>query len=128
MKNNKGMTFIEVMISIAILLFLFFAVFYTLGNVMSGAILAEKKVELINELDTRVNQYGVTGNFDTASSNGMVFSELSISDMVKEFVAENQTYGLSVLKRSYASLTPLQKALQSLGPYMKEAKKNIHSR
>jgi type II secretory pathway pseudopilin PulG len=118
MKKNKGITFIEVIISLVILLFLFFAVFYTLGNVLSGSILAQKKVEIINELDTRVNHYDITGSFDETSSNGITFSQTSISAMVKEFVASSQAYGISVLKRSYASLGAIER---ELGPYMKAA-------
>ena len=118
MKKNKGITFIEVMIAVAILLFLFFAVFYTLGNVLSGGILAQKKVQMINELDNRVNHYDVTGDFDSATSNGMTFTETSISSMVKEFVISSQAYGMSVIKRSYASLSAIE---IELGPYMKAA-------
>ena len=117
-RKNKGITFIEVIIALAILIFLFFAVFYTLGNVLTGGILAQKKMELINELDGRVNHYGVTGDFDDTSSDGMTFTETSISGMVKEFVANSQAYGISVIKRSYASLNAIER---ELGPYMKAA-------
>ncbi len=48
----------------------------------------------------------------------MTFSQSSISDMVKEFVVNSQAYGISVIKRSYASLGAIER---QLGPYMKAA-------
>ncbi|ADA79272.1 type II secretion system protein [Francisella tularensis] len=66
-KANKGFTIIEVLIVAALGLFTLMTAFYAIGNILSNAILTEKKVELVDELETRVDEYMLTGSFDDSS-------------------------------------------------------------
>lgn len=65
-KANKGFTIIEVLIVAALGLFTLMTAFYAIGNILSNAILTEK-VELVDELETRVDEYMLTGSFDDNS-------------------------------------------------------------
>jgi type II secretory pathway pseudopilin PulG len=99
--KNKGMTLVEKLAAAAILLFLFFMAFYTLGNILSGAILAEKKVQLIDELDKRVNAYELDSSFDTSTSEDMSFSEVNANNEIIDFTATNSNFSLSIVKRAF---------------------------
>ncbi|APC95399.1 type II secretion system protein [Francisella tularensis subsp. novicida] len=119
-KANKGFTIIEVLIVAALGLFTLMTAFYAIGNILSNAILTEKKVELVDELETRVDEYMLTGNFDDSSLGNITFSRVdSGSSMIREFVATNPDFSLQVTKRTYSVTTPATDAItQILGPYM----------
>ncbi|MDE5000667.1 type II secretion system protein, partial [Francisella tularensis] len=63
----KGFTIIEVLIVAALGLFTLMTAFYSIGTILSNAILTENKVELVDELETRVDEYILTGSFDDNS-------------------------------------------------------------
>ncbi|MDE5018827.1 type II secretion system protein, partial [Francisella tularensis subsp. holarctica] len=48
-------------------LFTLMTAFYAIGKILSNAILTEKKVELVDELETRVDEDMLTGSFDDNS-------------------------------------------------------------
>lgn len=117
-QKQKGISIIETLIAVSILLFLFFAAFYTLGNILGGTVLTEKKVELVNELDDRVEDYMLTGDFDENASGDITFSR-EIEGTTEFFRAYNLSQGLNVVKRTLSSLGPAALAMtQQLGPYM----------
>lgn len=123
LKRIKGISIIESLIAISILLFLFFAAFYTLGNILGGTVLTEKKTQLINALDFHVNDYMLTGNFDESASGDITFSRETIGS-TEVFKAYNVSSGLSVLKRTLSPLGPTALAMTTeLGPYMKAVNK-----
>ncbi|MDE4969744.1 PulJ/GspJ family protein, partial [Francisella tularensis] len=66
-KANNGFTLIEVLIVAALGLFTLMTAFSAIGNILSNAILSEKKVELVDELETRVYEYILTCSFDDNS-------------------------------------------------------------
>lgn len=119
-KANKGFTIIEVLIVAALGLFTLMTAFYAIGNILSNAILTEKKVELVDKLETRVDEYMLTGNFDDSSLGNITFSRVdSGSSMIREFAATNPDFSLQVTKRTYSVTTPATDAItQILGPYM----------
>ncbi|WP_231865150.1 type II secretion system protein [Francisella hispaniensis] len=120
-KAIKGFTIIEVLIVAALGLFTLMTAFYAIGNILSNAILTEKKVELVDELETRVDEYMLTGNFDNSSLGDISFSEAS-SGSIREFTATNNKFSLEAVKRAYASVDPLTELInQQLGPYMQRA-------
>ncbi|WP_236939867.1 type II secretion system protein [Francisella uliginis] len=120
--KNKGFTILEVLISSALAMFLFFAVFYTIGNIISKAVLIENKVELADELDDRVNDFMLTGAFDDSSLGNITFlKSLSPGASILEFVATNPDMSLTVTKRVYASNPVADVINQELGPYMQKA-------
>ncbi|WP_052399173.1 type II secretion system protein [Candidatus Francisella endociliophora] len=101
MKNNKGFSMIELMITVVLIVFLLFAVFYAISSVISGSILTEKRVELTNQLDKRVNEFMVTGEFDTSDADGITFAKLDSDDEVAEFSATNEAFSLTIIKRAF---------------------------
>lgn len=119
-KANKGFTIIEVLIVADLGLFTLMTAFYAIGNILSNAILTEKKVELVDKLETRVDEYMLTGNFDDSSLGNITFSRVdSGSSMIREFAATNPDFSLQVTKRTYSVTTPATDAItQILGPYM----------
>jgi hypothetical protein len=120
--KNKGFTILEVLISSALAMFLFFAVFYTIGNIISKAILMEKKVELVDELDNRVNDFMLTGTFDESAIGDITFSKSSnLGESIQEFIATNPDMALTATQRIYTS-NPVADAInEELGAYMQRA-------
>lgn len=120
--KNKGFTILEVLISSALAMFLFFAIFYTVANIISKAVLIEKKVELADELDNRVCNFMLTGVFDDSSIGNITFSKSqNLGQSIEEFVATNPDMSLTVAKRVYASNPVADVINQELGPYMQKA-------
>ncbi|AJI47902.1 prepilin-type N-terminal cleavage/methylation domain-containing protein [Francisella philomiragia] len=119
-KNFKGFTFIEVLIASILSIFVLIAAFYAIGNILSSAVLSEKKVELVDELESRVDNYMLTGNFDDSPLGNITFSRVgSGSSVIREFVATNPDFSLQVVKRTYSVATPETDAItQILGAYM----------
>ncbi|MED7788326.1 type II secretion system protein [Francisella sp. 19X1-34] len=120
--RNKGFTILEVLISSALVMFLFFTIFYTIGNIISRAILIEKKVELADELDDRVSDFMLSGTFNDNSLGNITFSKSSdLGESIQEFVATNPDMELTVTQRIYAS-NPVADAINDeLGAYMQRA-------
>ncbi|AJI54368.1 putative pilus assembly protein [Francisella philomiragia] len=119
-KNFKGFTFIEVLIASILGIFVLIAAFYAIGNILSNAVLTEKKVELVDELEARVDNYMLTGNFDDSPLGNITFSRVgSGSSVIREFVATNPDFSLQVVKRTYSVAPQINDAItQVLGPYM----------
>ncbi len=119
-KKYKGFTFLEVLIASLLGVFALIAAFYAIGNILSNAVLSEKKVELVDELEARVDNYMLTGNFDDSAQGNITFSRVDDgSSAIREFVATNPDYSLQAVKRTYSAVTPANDAItQVLGPYM----------
>lgn len=121
--DNKGFTLIEVLIAAALGVFLLFAVFYAVGSILSKAILTEKKIDLVNELDKRVDRFMLTGEFEEGTFEDMVFSEVSNSSPILfEFKAVNENFSLDITKKAYSTTNPITDIInQQLGAYMQAA-------
>lgn len=117
--NKKGFTLIEVIIAAAVGVFLLFTVFYMIGNILSKAILTEKKVELVSELDSRVDEFMLTGEFDDSELGDMTFVEGLRSGSVFEFAGSNSDFSLNIIKRAYGTASSVADLInKELGPYM----------
>ncbi|APC92195.1 MULTISPECIES: type II secretion system protein [Francisella] len=121
-KSNKGFTIIEVLIVAALGLFVFMTAFYAIGNILANAILTEKKVELVDELETRVDEYMLTGDFNDSSFGDISFSKVNSGGGIREFTATNNKFSIQVIKRAYSNVSPLVEIInQQLGAYMQAA-------
>ncbi|WP_261986280.1 type II secretion system protein [Francisella philomiragia] len=120
-KNLKGFTFIEVLIASILGIFVLMAAFYAIGNILSNAVLTEKKVELANELESRVDNYMLTGSFDDSSSGDLTFSRVDSGSGIREFVGTNSSFSLQIIKRAYVPTTVAEIIDRELGPYMRRA-------
>ena len=103
MIRQKGITLVEMLISAAIVIFLLFTVFYTFGNILSESILIEKKVSLTNELDHRIKEYIISGEFDTSDDGDMSFNSLGVTNNIAEFKATNNNYNLDIEQKTFYS-------------------------
>ena len=101
MKTQKGFTLVEVLIAAAMVGFLLFGALYVVGNILTGSALSEKRVELTDELDTRINQFVLNGTFDDSTSGNMTFSEGVSTNGVLEFTGTNSAYNLTIVKNSF---------------------------
>ncbi|MGQ4002669.1 hypothetical protein QIW31_06465 [Francisellaceae bacterium CB299] len=84
-----GMSIVEVILAVAMLLFVSYA---TLRVVSSGAIstgLLTKKVALVDQLSDRVSEYTILNSFDTTTSASTTFSE---SDITADIAPNNNAY------------------------------------
>ncbi|GMN89431.1 type II secretion system protein [Francisella sciaenopsi] len=120
-KNLKGFVFLEVLIASILGIFVLIAAFYAIGNILSNAVLTEKKVELANELESRVDNYMLTGSFDDSSFGDLTFSRVDSGSGIREFVGTNSSFSLQIIKRAYAPITVADIIDRELGPYMRRA-------
>ncbi len=93
------------------------AIFYAIGNILSNAVLTEKKVEL----ESRVDNYMLTGSFDDSPSGDFTFSRVDDDSGIREFIGINSSFSLQIIKRTYAPLTVADIIDRELGPYMRRA-------
>lgn len=119
--KSRGFTILEVLISSALAMFLFFTIFYAIGNIISKAILIEKRVELADELDSRISDFMLTGQFDDSSTTNMSFSKAIGADNIQIFTAVNENFDLQIIKRAYAESSVADIITQQLGAYMQKA-------
>ncbi|MEY8766550.1 MULTISPECIES: PulJ/GspJ family protein [Francisella] len=120
-KKRKGFTFLEVLIASLLGVFVLIAVFYAVGNILSNGVLTEKRVELANELEARVDNYMLAGNFDDSPSGDLAFSRVDSGSGIREFIGINSNFSLQVIKRAYVPITVAEIIDRELGPYMRRA-------
>lgn len=101
MKKNDGFSMLEMLITVTLVLFCLFAVFYALGSIISSSVMSDKRVELTRYLDERVNEFMLTGDFDTHETNGITFAKLDSDNSVAEFSATNNAFSLTAIKRAF---------------------------
>ena len=105
MKKQKGYLLIEVLIAMSITMFLLFGALYVVGSILSGSALSEKRVELVDELDTRINNFVLSNSFNSDSLGDMTFNQGISSGGILTFVGENSNYNITVVKNSFAIVT-----------------------
>ena len=103
MKNEKGLSLIEVLISSALGLFMLFTVLYFMGNILTRTTLLTKKVQLADELSNRVSDFIISNNFDSNNLNAMSFSKSTSSNGLNTFTARNNDFGISITQQAFAS-------------------------
>ena len=105
MKKQKGHSLVEVLIALAMSVFLIFGALYVVGIILTGSNVSEKRVELVDELDTRINDFVLSKSFNTDSLGNMTFQKNVGSGNVLEFVGENSKYNIKVFKNSFSIVT-----------------------
>ena len=78
--KRSGMGLVEAMLATTVLLFVSYATLNVLSSGYSSSEYLSKKVTLADELDERVEEYILTGTFDTTSSGSFSFSEADITN------------------------------------------------
>jgi type II secretory pathway pseudopilin PulG len=78
--RQQGITLVESMISIAILMFLLFAFFLVFNSTILSSSTLNKQVDMTSALDQRIDDYVLTGSFNDTSSGSMVFSQEATDD------------------------------------------------
>lgn len=78
--KQRGITLVESMISIAILMFLLFAFFLVFNSTILSSSTLNKQVDMTSVLDQRIDDYVLTGSFNDTSSGSMVFSQKATDD------------------------------------------------
>ncbi|AIT09313.1 hypothetical protein LO80_04575 [Candidatus Francisella endociliophora] len=97
-KSIKGISLIESVISIAIMLFIMTTFSLVISSTITTSTLADKKVRLTDALDERIDEYAILGTFNTSSSGSMTFSQFDVEedpDLIK-FEANNTDFNLQV--------------------------------
>ena len=74
------MGLVEAMLATTVLLFVSYATLKVLSSGYSSSEYLSKKVALADQLNDRVEEYIITGTFDTSSSGGFSFSEVEITN------------------------------------------------
>ncbi|MED7819880.1 MULTISPECIES: PulJ/GspJ family protein [unclassified Francisella] len=99
MKRQQGLSLIESLISSFIGLFIVTSSFLVINSTIMTSVASEKRVQLTEELDKKINYYILTGSFNKGSIEGNDFfkSKASSSSLVK-FVGTNEKSRITVSK------------------------------
>ncbi|AXH30351.1 MULTISPECIES: hypothetical protein [Francisella] len=101
-KYLQGISLIEAIISISIILFILTAFSLLISSTIINNTLADKKVELIDTLDQRIEDYSMLGSFDTTSSGSITFSQSDVNENPNliRFEASNTAFDISISKET----------------------------
>jgi type II secretory pathway pseudopilin PulG len=82
MKQTKmvGVSIVEVMFAITVLLFASYAALVLLGTSSSKGVLMSKKIDLVNSLDDKVSEYIISKSFDDSGSGGRTYTKTDITN------------------------------------------------
>lgn len=100
-KSSKkyGLSLIETLISVALLLFTLFAMFLVFDSTVLSSNTVDKKVELSDALNDRVDDYNLTGVFDTSSLGSITFTQQQTNDPnIIRFTANEKNIDISISK------------------------------
>ncbi|WP_150466781.1 type II secretion system protein J [Francisella sp. SYW-9] len=98
-KRQKGLSLIESVLSSVIGLFILTSSFLVINSTIMTSVTSQKRVQLNQELEKKIDHYILTGNFNSTSIQGNEFlkSKASNSSLVK-FVGKNKESGIAVSK------------------------------
>lgn len=97
-QNIKGISLIESLISIAIMLFIMTTFALVISSTITTSTLADKKVKLTDALDEKIDEYSITGNFILSGSGDITFSQSDVEgdpDLIR-FEANNTAFDIVV--------------------------------
>lgn len=77
--NQRGMSLIETTISSGILLFILSSSFLVINTTVSTSSVVERKVELSQRLDAKIDRYLVTGKFNSTPIQSNEFKQIKAS-------------------------------------------------
>ncbi|QLE78766.1 hypothetical protein FLM55_03020 [Francisella sp. Scap27] len=79
-KKMTGVSIVEVMFSIVVLLFVSYAGLMLLGTSSSKGVLMTNKVDLVDLLDDKVSEYIISHSFDDSGSSGRTYIQTDITN------------------------------------------------
>ena len=99
-KKIKGASLVEIMLAVSISIFIFFVIFKTMEALGLNIILENSRIAVADELDYRVKEYKLTGNFNISPDGTINFSkteEINSEDNYKviEFTATDSDTNIS---------------------------------
>ncbi|AIT10291.1 hypothetical protein LO80_04985 [Candidatus Francisella endociliophora] len=96
----KGVSLIEALISVAIMLFILFSMFLVFNSAILSSSVVDDKVNLYDQLNDRIDNYRLTGVFDNTSSGTITFSEQQLSDpeLIRFTINDSSNGGMTVSK------------------------------
>lgn len=98
-KKQQGVSLIETVISACIILFILSSSFLVFSSNIVHSSVSEKKVELANQLDKKINTYLLTGVFSTSRvGQSTFFYKKASSPKLVKFSAKNTAFDVQVSK------------------------------
>lgn len=97
LNKYRGVSLTETLISVSILLFASCTSIMLITSNSAKTTLIEHRVRLANVLDDRVNEFLLSGTFDSSSDGDMSFSEEAITDTdLHRYTATDSASGISI--------------------------------
>lgn len=97
--KQKGASLVESIISSGLILFVLSSSFLIINSSITTSVIAEKKTQLIQQLDKKIADYILTGKFNTKAIGDDYFSQKRVSDSkMTKFVAKNKDFNICVAK------------------------------
>jgi Tfp pilus assembly protein PilV len=99
LSNQSGMSLIETTISSGILLFILSSSFLVINTTISTSSVVERKVELSQRLDAKIDRYLVTGRFNAAPVKSNEFKQVQSSNpKIAKFEAKDNDFNVKISK------------------------------
>ncbi|QLE79845.1 hypothetical protein FLM55_08920 [Francisella sp. Scap27] len=97
LSNQSGMSLIETTISSGILLFILSSSFLIINTTVSTSSVVERKVELSQRLDAKVDRYLVTGRFNAVPVESDEFEQVKSSNpKIAKFEAKDKDFNVKI--------------------------------
>ncbi|MFT5950762.1 MAG: hypothetical protein ACI9BN_001015 [Francisella sp.] len=98
-REQSGVSLIETVISSCIILFILSSSFLVFNSNMINSSVSGKRVELVDQLDRKINKYLLTGVFSTSRiGQSTFFYKKASSPKLVKFVAKNTAFNVEVSK------------------------------
>ncbi|MFT4694485.1 MAG: hypothetical protein ACI8TE_001401 [Francisella sp.] len=98
-REQSGVSLIETVISSCIILFILSSSFLVFNSNMINSSVSGKRVELVDQLDRKINKYLLTGVFSTSRiGQSTFFYKKASSPKLVKFVAKNTVFNVEVSK------------------------------
>ncbi|APC92200.1 MULTISPECIES: type II secretion system protein [Francisella] len=97
--KQRGLSLVESIISAGLILFVLSSSFLVINAAVKTSVTVEKKVQLTQRLDKKIDQYILTGRFNTIAIGNSDFLQVksSNSKLIK-FVGVDKDFGIRISK------------------------------
>ncbi|AJI53428.1 type II secretion system protein [Francisella philomiragia] len=97
--KQKGASLVESIISSGLILFVLSSSFLIINSSITTSVIAEKKTQLIQQLDKKIADYILTGKFNTKTIDDDYFFQKKVNDSkLTKFIAKNKDFDLCISK------------------------------
>ncbi|WP_245323083.1 hypothetical protein [Francisella sp. LA112445] len=97
--RQKGLSLIESVLSSVIGLFILTSSFLVINSTIMTSVTSEKRVQLNQELDKKIDHYILTGDFNKSPTQGDEFLKSKSSDpSLVKFIGKNKDSGITISK------------------------------